>query len=347
MSKRDMNANVSQPLLSVVIPTMGRPTVVRTIDSLTKVEGFEDIEILICGNIHNRQSLDAIGAYCDRYPNVTHLACEYETGDSSRKKNKGAQCATAEIVAFLDDDVVVEGNWAAQTLRSFANDEIGLVSGPSLVPEDINIVGRLAGMALSSPAAGYAANRYLGEGDSVTVARWSDIIGCNMAYRKHVLEDIGMFDPDYWPGEEMIASFKTQKGGWKLMFNSGARVYHYPRQSLLRFWKQIWGYGATRIRLIRGGAEVELSTLVPAVWVLSLVALGVSAIFHPLPALLLLLDLLLYALVAACVTVGMVLRSRNPKDILLLFMIPYMHLSYGLAEWVELFFPNRDLSEKL
>ena len=90
-----------------------------------------------------------------------------------------------------------------------------------------------------------------------------------MAYRKKVIEEIGAFDPAFWPGEEMIAAFKTEQRGYVLLFNSDAYVYHYPRQSLGRFWKQIWGYGATRIRLIRAGTEIEPTTIVPGLWVLS------------------------------------------------------------------------------
>ncbi len=334
-------------MLSVVIPTMGRPTVVKTVESLTKALRFDEIEVFVCGKIHNGESAQAIRAFCDRFSNIEHLSIEYETGDSSRKKNEGAKRASAEIVAFIDDDVYVKENWPEQIVSTFVDEQVGLISGPSLVPEDINLSGRLAGLALSSPAAGYVADRYT-EGKQVLCAvNWSRIIGCNMAYRKSVLESIGMFDPEYWPGEEMIASFRTEQAGWTLMFNSNAQLYHYPRQSIVKFWKQIWGYGATRIRLIRGGAKFEPTTIVPGVWVLSLLALGLASCFHPIGRLLLAIDLMLYAVASAWFTFGMVKQTRRASDVLLFLMIPYMHLSYGLAEWFELFVPNKDLSERM
>jgi len=112
-----------------------------------------------------------------------------------------------------------------------------------------------------------------------------------------------------------------------------------------RFCRQMWGYGATRIRLKRAGTGFEWTTLIPAVWVFSLVALGLLAPFCGFCAFLLKLDLALYALMALVVALETAVQTRRPRDLLVLFMIPVMHISYGLAEWFEFFRPNRDLSE--
>ena len=43
------------------------------------------------------------------------------------------------------------------------------------------------------------------------------------------------------------------------------------------------------------------------------------------------------------------LKWRDKKDtkvLLIILMVPGMHLSYGLAQWVEFFRPGRDLSIK-
>jgi hypothetical protein len=131
-----------------------------------------------------------------------------------------------------------------------------------------------------------------------------------------------------------------------LLFNSDAYVYHYPRQSFARFWRQIWGYGATRVRLIRAGTEIELTTLVPGAWVFSLLALGVGGFFSKWCVFLLILDLAAYTMADAWITWSKYQETKQKVDLLLFFLTPVMHASYGLAEWVELFRPNKDLSEK-
>ena len=130
------------------------------------------------------------------------------------------------------------------------------------------------------------------------------------------------------------------------MFNPQAYVYHYPRESLGRFWKQIHGYGATRIRLLRAGCDFEPTTLVPGAWVLSLLVLGSGAWFSTVFLWLLTLDLILYFAADLWITWSKFLETRKPIDLLLIFLVPILHLSYGVAEWIELFRPNKDLSEK-
>ena len=130
------------------------------------------------------------------------------------------------------------------------------------------------------------------------------------------------------------------------MFAPAAWVYHYPRQSLGRFWRQIWTYGATRVRLWRGGVDREWSTLVPGAWVASLLILGLAAPWWLPARWVLLADLAAYALVAAFITGEIVRESGRWGDAGAGLLIPFMHLSYGLAEWAEWLRPGRDFSEK-
>lgn len=339
-----MTASTS-PTLSVVIPTLGRPILVQTLDSLIRCNGFDRLEVLVAGDLKEPGVLAAVRERVARHPNLRHLPVSYPVGDSSEKKNAGARASRAPVVAFLDDDVVVATDWPARILAPFEDLATAVVSGPSLVPPDVGLFARLAGLALSSPAAGYVAWRYRADHPDPIPIKWSKIIGCNMAYRRTVLDEIGGFDPAFWPGEEMIASFRTQQRGHRLVFQPAAYVYHYPRQSFRRFWKQIHGYGATRIRLFRGGVEIEPTTMVPAAWVASLVVLGAAAVFWPIARCLLALDVALYLLVDLLVTLLMLRSTRQGRDLLLFFVIPVMHLSYGVGSWVEFFRPNKDLSE--
>ena len=174
-----------KPLLSVVIPTMGRPILILTVESLLLTK-FASMEILVCGKIPDTVVAGQLQQLVDENECVHHFTIQYETGDSSRKKNHGAECARADIVAFLDDDVVVANNWSELVVGAFDDERVGLMSGPSLVPDDISYSGRLAGLALSSGAAGYVAERYLKGGSKPREVDWDRIIGCNAAYRKSV-----------------------------------------------------------------------------------------------------------------------------------------------------------------
>lgn len=331
--------------IAVVIPTLGRPILVQTLRSLSGCVGFERLDVLVCGELKEPKVLREVQAMTAKHSNIRHLSVSFPVGDSSEKKNAGARAATTDIVVFLDDDVVVAPDWPEKITAVFSDPAVGICSGPSLVPLDVNLFARLAGLALSSPAAGYVAFRYTAGKAKPLAIKWSKIIGCNMAYRKCVWEEIGGFPADFWPGEEMIAAFRVEKAGHTLMFHPDAWVYHYPRQAPGKFWKQMHGYGATRIRLIRAGVENEITTLVPMAWVASLAILIPLSPFSLVARWLLALDLLQYLLVDLYVTLAMFRASRKTADLLLLFVVPVMHLAYGIGSWVEFFRPNKDLSE--
>jgi len=342
-----MNIDHSSSGLAIVIPTMGRPILLRTLSSLLSNTGIEHCEIVVVGIIPDPVVASALTNITDQYPFVRHLSVRFETGDASRKRNTGASETTLPVLAFLDDDVHVPTSWLAAMLECFDKPSVALVSGPSLVPDDISWVARLAGMALSSRAAGNVSARYLSGGDEPRPIKWSGIIGCNMLFRRSVFERIGGFDPEFYPGEEMQASYKTSRIGHQIIFNPKAPVYHYPKQSFRGFWRQIYRYGATRVRLIRSGVELEWGPLVPGVWLLSLLVLGIGSIWSVWIARLLLLELILYAMVILWFTLEVVVGSRRWIDLLLVFIQPFMHISYGAGIWSEVFHPGRDLGDAL
>ena len=331
--------------LAVVIPTLGRPLLLRTLQSLLAAEGAADLEIVVAGRLPEGETLAGLRSLQRAHPRLQHLPVAFERGDSSRKKNAGFRASRAPVVAFIDDDVAVAPDWPRRIVEPFADPAVGLVSGPALVPDDLPLAARLAGVALASPAAGYAAERYLADGAAPRPVKWSRLIGCNMAYRRGVLEEIGLFDPAFWPGEEMLAAFQATARGHRLVFHPAARLYHYPRTTLSRFCRQIYGYGATRVRLLRAGVEFEPATLLPALWWtawLGLVALG---LFFRAAALAAAATLAAYLLWCLAIALRKAAQTGQPRDALMFLLIPVMHLSYGIGQWVEFCRPGRDFSE--
>jgi len=333
----------AQPLLGGVIPTLGRDILVQTLTSLVRTTDAAQLEIIVAGQLPDPAVAAAVARLRAQHPQIQHLPISFPKGDSSEKKNAGWRAARAAVVAFLDDDVVVEPDWPQRILEPFREARVGLVSGPSLVPDELPLMARLAGVTLASKAAGYVAARYTAERAENFDAKWSNLIGCNMAFRQAVLVELGGFDVAFWPGEEMLAAFRATQAGHVLVFAPRAALQHFPRATFSGFLRQMYGYGATRIRLIRAGVEREWTTLVPAAWVASLLLLGLAAPVAQWARWLLLADLGCYLLAALGVTLAKLRETGRARDALIFFLIPCMHLAYGWAEWVEYFRPNADL----
>jgi len=335
---------MSAPELSVVIPTLGRPLLIRTIESLLAARGMERAEIRVVGRVADPAVRERLETLLTEHPGrVGHEDITFAEGDSSRKKNAGMGRSKAEIVAFLDDDVTVAPDWPERMLATFEDTGAAMVSGPSLVPEEVGPFARLAGYAMASWATGYAAARYRRSTCEAYPVDWDRIIGCNMAFRRGVLAAAGGFDPRFFPGEELLAAYGVEQAGHRILFDPRAYVYHYPRQDLRGFIRQIWSYGATRTRLRRSGIKMSPVVLLPAIWVAVLPLAALAAVWWPPARALLAVLLAAYGVLALASTLRSWVLTRDALSLGLLGVIPLMHGAYGLGQWAEGLRPGRDL----
>src|SRR5437764_500434 len=70
------------------------------------------------------------------------------------------------------------------------------------------------------------------------------IPGCNSAFRRATLLEIGGWDPRFrTAGDDVDICWRLQQRGWTLGFSPAAVVWHHRRNSIRTFWHQQKGYG--------------------------------------------------------------------------------------------------------
>jgi cellulose synthase/poly-beta-1,6-N-acetylglucosamine synthase-like glycosyltransferase len=67
--------------------------------------------------------------------------------------------------------------------------------------------------------------------------------GSNVAFRKKVFKEIGLYDTNCATGEDQDISIRAARAGWELYFQPRAQVGHRCRKSLRQFMKQWFKYG--------------------------------------------------------------------------------------------------------
>ncbi len=176
-------------------------------------------------------------------------------------------------------------DWPKRITEPFADPAVGLASGPSLVPDDINRIGRLAGLALSSRAAGYVAERYEQNRDISYEIDWDRVIGCNAVYRREAFAQMGGFPVDFYPGEEMIAAYRTETGRMETVVGArrmGEALSAAIAGSLLAADVGLWGDAHPAAA---GGVSFTPMPLVPGLWVGATVLLALLSPFFAWAAL--------------------------------------------------------------
>lgn len=214
------------PRVSVVVCSYnGARTLHNTLQGLERLE-YPDVEVIVVDD----GSLDATAAIAETFD--VRLIRTPNRGLSSAR-NTGLEAATGKIVAYLDDDAYPDPHWLHYLAHVFSTTDAAGVGGPNLLPPE------------DSPVAECVANAPGGPTHVLLTDRVAEHLpGCNMAFRRAALLEIGGFDPRFrTAGDDVDVCWRLQEvGGW-LGFHPSAVVWHHRRASLRAYLKQQAGYG--------------------------------------------------------------------------------------------------------
>ena len=218
--------------ISVVICTYrGVATLEESLSGLQRVV-YPNFEVIVV----NDGSHDGVAAIAKKFPvrllNLPH-------GGLSVARNAGCAAATGEIVAYLDDDAWPDPHWLQFLAHTFTTTDCAAVGGPNIPPGSENFWARCIAHAPGGPIHVLLTDREA-----------EHIPGCNMAFRKSALENIGGFDPQFWvAGDDVDICWRFHDAGLKIGFHPGAMVWHHRRQKIVKYLKQQSGYGRAEAAL--------------------------------------------------------------------------------------------------
>src|SRR5205823_144732 len=111
-------------------------------------------------------------------------------------RNRGAAEARSPIVAFIDDDCEASPEWALHLVEAFRDPTVGCVTG-RVVPSNPEQPTAQCFEARFSFDRGQHRDRFHRDDQRpwYPVHPWQLGTGCNMAFRRDVLEQLGGFDP--------------------------------------------------------------------------------------------------------------------------------------------------------
>lgn len=231
---------------SVVIPTRDRTLALRRcLDSLLRSEVLPG-EIIVVDNV---PSSDATARLAASYP--VRYAREDRPG-VSHARERGVREASADVILFCDDDVVVDRHWARRILRPFRDPSVGAVTG-MVLPLELETEAQET-FELSYGGYGRGSRERIFDGAHFPASRAGSVgTGGNMAFRRDLAQDLNLFDVALGGsgpvpgGEDVYALYRILTAGWRIVYTPDAIVWHsHPREreamlSVLR------GYGVSEM----------------------------------------------------------------------------------------------------
>jgi GT2 family glycosyltransferase len=209
----------------VVCSFNGARTIRDTLDGLMNLN-YPDFEVIVVNDGSTDQTADIVAEY-----EVRSIATENR--GLSNARNTGWQAASGEIVAFIDDDAFPDPCWLKFLASALQSPDYGAAGGLSPAPPGGGTVADCVANAPGRPVHVLLTDRQA-----------EHIPGCNMAFRRGVLEAIGGFDPKFRAaGDDVDVCWRVQQHGWKIAYHAGALNWHHCRNSLKAYWKQQMGYG--------------------------------------------------------------------------------------------------------
>ncbi len=210
---------------SVVIPNWnGRHFLDACLESLQQ-QSYSDIEIIVVDNA----SADGSQALVrDGFPQVQLIALTENRGFTGAC-NIGMQAASGDIIALLNNDTAVDVNWVKAIVAAFCSErEVGMVASKMLLFDKRDHF-HTAGDTFATD--GSAGNRGAWEADLGQYDRAEYVFGaCGgaAAYRKSMLDEIGLLDDDFFfLLEDIDLAWRAQLAGYKALYAPSALVYHH------------------------------------------------------------------------------------------------------------------------
>jgi GT2 family glycosyltransferase len=267
------------PSVSVVATTCRNPVQTeRCLRSILACD-YREFEVIV---VENRPGLPTtprmLAEQFGDDPRVRYV--EEPLHGLARARNAGLKVAHGEVVAFTDDDVIVDSAWVARCAEAFERaDDIACVTG-LILPLELETDGQLLLEQFAGFSKGFQPRiwRLPAARESHPLLPYTPGVigsGANTALRADIAAKLGGFDTRLGAGtpaaggEDLDLYIRLLREGCVVAYEPSVLVWHEHPEALRHFHRRVYRYGvglaATMTKqLISGPDRRELLSAVPA-----------------------------------------------------------------------------------
>ena len=253
------------------------------------------------------------------------------SANPSEKRNLGAQKAKGEYLVFFDDDSYPSKGYFKNAQKLVLKyPQYAAFCGPCLTPPKDSLTKQASGLVWSSLLGSGGAGVYR---NSIKSSRFVvDYPSVNLIVKKSDFIKAGMFDNQYWPGEDTVLCLNLTKNlELKIFYHPSLVVYHHRRPVIIPHLQQITRYAIQRGYFAKKFPQTSFTIgyLLPSFFVFYLLLLVINCLF--LKYNLLYYPLYLYLFILLITFISYLFYKKNLiSSFLAIVTIPITHIYYGI-----------------
>ncbi len=227
---------MKDPIVSIIIITRNRPFLLRHCIRRVLAQDYPHKEIIVVDSSTNDESEEVVAQYSE----VKRVRLRGQHNNMPQARNEGIAASSGDIIAFIDDDSMVYPEWLLSLVEAYRDETVGAAGG-RIVRRPEPYCDQISGTPnLSITPSGIVIAQNV---DLVSTAQIEvdHLIGCNMSFRREVLEQVGGFDPNYTLTnlrEETDLCVRVKKAGWRIVFVPSIKVIHISARAKTFFTEQ-------------------------------------------------------------------------------------------------------------
>ncbi|HIE38468.1 MAG TPA: glycosyltransferase family 2 protein [Anaerolineales bacterium] len=214
----------SQPLVTIVIPNWNGAAHLPTCLESLRGQTLRDFEVIVADNGSTDGSLELLSR---DYPEVQVLALGENRGFAGAC-NAGIRAARGEFVVLLNNDTEANPHWLAEVVAAFErHPEAGIVASKMLLFDRRDTIHTAGDFYRVDGIPGNRGVWQRDDGQYDAEAYVFSACGGSGAYRRELLEEIGLLDEDFFYScEDVDLAWRAQLAGYRCVYAPRAVVYH-------------------------------------------------------------------------------------------------------------------------
>lgn len=223
------------PAVSVIIPVRNRPAeITDCLRSLTRLDYPADkLEIIVVDDASEDDTPDVVG----RFPEVRLLRMQQHR-QASFCRNRAAEIARGDILAFIDSDCLADSTWLRELVPAFRDPSLGALGGWVDAAVEENGLDRYEKVKSALKMGAWFKR-------SEAAERFFYVPTCNFLVRKEAFSSLEGFRENLHVGEDVDFCWRLQDAGPTLEYRPMGRVSHKHRNRLVAFCARRFDYGTS------------------------------------------------------------------------------------------------------